>query len=139
MLRNEFFQGSVNLMTHGPSVTKPCHNYPTSEIKPAENLNIRIMLSNVRSIKHLEDLEALLSSLETPIKKLCLTETWLKETDIIEMYKISRFHKTLTKKRITRGGGTMIQLGYKTTLIDKLETGLPELVSAIAEPLGNKW
>ena len=52
------------------------------------------------------------------------------------MYKVSGFHTTHTNKRITRGGGTMIQLGYKTTLIGKPETGLPEAVATIVEFLG---
>ena len=61
-----FFQGPVNLMTHEPSVTKLCQIDPTSVIEPAENSNIRIILSNVRSVKkNLEDLKALLSSLES--------------------------------------------------------------------------
>ena len=38
------------------------------------------MLSNVRSVKkHLEDLEALLSSLESPMKTLRIKETCLNE------------------------------------------------------------
>ena len=56
-----------------------------------------IFLSKVQSVKKLhEDLEALLSSVESPINATCLTETWLNETDDFR-FKLKGFHTILTK------------------------------------------
>ena len=59
-----------------------------NKVKPAvpnvsgtpTSLSISILSVNVRSLKkHLNDLEALVHSLEFPPNVLCLTETWLTE------------------------------------------------------------
>ena len=88
--------------------------------------------------KHQDDLEALLSSLESPINILFLTETWLNENDNINMYKIKGFQTVISNSRNTRGGGTMIQLDEKVNLIDRFECRLPESVAILAEIGGNK-
>ena len=103
------------------------------------SINVNFLLSNVRSIKkHQDDLEALISSLESPINILFLTETWLNENDNINMYKIKGFQTVISNSRNTRGGGTMIQLDEKVNLIDRFECSLPESVAILAEIGGNK-
>ena len=103
------------------------------------SINVNFLLSNVRSIKkHQDDLEALISSLESPINILFLTETWLNENDNINMYKIKGFQTVISNSRNTRGGGTMIQLDEKVNLLDRFESSLPESVAILAEIGGNK-
>ena len=67
---------------------------------------VNLLLSNVRSLKkYHEDVEALLSSLESPINLLCLTETWLREIDDVILFKITGSHTIITNTRKTRGEG----------------------------------
>ena len=101
---------------------------------------VNLLLSNARSLrKHHEDLEALLSSLESPINLLCLTETWLREIDDVNLFKITGFYTIITNTRKTRGGGTMIQLGDKVNLLEQLESGIPESLSILVEVSGKQF
>ena len=101
---------------------------------------VNLLLSNVRSLKkHHEDVEALLSGLESPINLLCLTETWLREIDDVNLFKITGFHTIITNTRKTRGGGTMIQLGDKVNLLEQLESGIPESLSILVEVSGKQF
>ena len=98
---------------------------------------VNLLLSNVGSLKkHHEDVEALLSSLESPINLLCLTETWLREIDDVNLFKITGFHTIITNTRKTRGGGTMIQLGDNVNLLEQLESGISESLSILVEVSG---
>ena len=82
-------------------------------------------------------MEAFLSSLESPINLLCHTETWFREIDDVNLFKITGFHTIITRK--TRGGGTMIQLGDKVNLLEQLESGFPESSSILVEVSGKKF
>ena len=101
---------------------------------------VKFLLSNKRSLKkHHEDVEALLSSLESPINVLCLTETWIREIDDVNLFKITGFHTIITNTRKTRGWGTMIELGDKVNLIVQLESGIPESSSILVEVSGKHF
>ena len=54
------------------------------------------------------------------------------------MYRIKGFHTVITNYRVTKGGGTMIQVGEKTILIEEVDSGLPESISILVEIGGNK-
>ena len=78
---------------------------------------VNLLLSNVQSLKkHLEDVETLLGSLESPMNLLGLTETRLREIDDVNLFKITGFHTIITNTKKTRGRGTMLQLGDKVNL-----------------------
>ena len=65
---------------------------------------------NVRSLKkHLEDLEALAYSLESPPDILCLTETWLSEKDDPNPFLVTGYQNLLSKVCDSKGGGIMIE------------------------------
>ena len=55
---------------------------------------------NVRSLrKHHDELEALVSSLESPPDIICLNETWLHEYDDKHSYKRKGYHEVISKLR----------------------------------------
>ena len=60
--------------------------------------------------KHIEDLEALAYSLESPPDILCLTETWLSEKDYTKLFLVTSYQNVLSKVRDSKGGGSMIQI-----------------------------
>ena len=75
------------------------------------SLPISILSVNVRSLKkHLNDLEALVHSLEFPPNVICLTETWLKENDVIDSLLLPGYNNYTIKNRNTLGRGVMIQI-----------------------------
>ena len=65
-----------------------------------------IMHINVRSLRR--SLEALILSLESPPAVLCLTETWLTNTDESKAFLISGYDQFIVRNRDTKGGGVMI-------------------------------
>ena len=70
-----------------------------------------ILTVNVRSLKkHINDLEALVHSLESPPNIICLTETWLTENDDINSLLVPGYNNYAIKNRNTHGGGVMIQI-----------------------------
>ena len=60
--------------------------------------------------KHHDELEALVSSLESPPDIICPSETWLHEYDVKHSYKLKGYHEVISKPRASTGGGVMIQL-----------------------------
>ena len=60
--------------------------------------------------KHLEDLEALAYSLESPPDILCLKETWLSEKDDPKLFLVTGYQNLLSKILDSKGGGIMIQI-----------------------------
>ena len=86
-----------------------------------------ILTVNVRSLKkHLNDLEALLHSLESPPNLICLTETWLTDNDYIDSLLVPGYNNYAVKNVNTLGGGVMIQIQDSMSL---LETHSTEMVS----------
>ena len=79
---------------------------PPSAIIPT---TMSILTVNVRSLKkHLNDLEALVHSLESPPNVICLTETWLTDNDDIDSLLVPGYKNYAIKNRNTHGGGVMI-------------------------------
>ena len=59
---------------------------------------------NVRSLrKHHDELEALVSSLESSPDIICLSETWLHEYDDKHCFKIKGYHEVISKPRANNG------------------------------------
>ena len=60
--------------------------------------------------KNYRELEALVTSLESPTEILCLTETWLSDSEEYENYRVCGYKEYSEKNRVYTGGGVMIQL-----------------------------
>ena len=102
------------------------------EIKHSKpNLTISIIHINIRSIKkHLDELEALILSLEYPPDIICLTETWLTDNDKNESWLISGYNQCCTKSRKTLGGGVMIQIRNTCCILNQIEMPFDEGIIA---------
>ena len=89
---------------------------------------LRILHVNIRSLKpHLDKLEALILSLESPPDIICLSETWLCESDNYAGLLINGYNQFCVKNRQgTIGGGVMIQVKSNCTLLRELETQFHE-------------
>ena len=81
----------------------------------------------VRSLKkHLEDLEALAYSLESPPDILCLTESWLSEKDDPKLFLVTGYQNLLSKVRDSKGGGIMIQIRNNCSFQKVLDCDIEE-------------
>ena len=102
------------------------------EIKHSKpNLTISIIHINIRSIKkHLDELEALILSLESPPDIICLTETWLTDNDKNESWLISGYNQCCRKKRKALGGGVMIQIRNTCCILNQIEMPFDEGINA---------
>ena len=97
-----------------------------------------IMHINVRSLrKNFTNLEALILSLEALPAVLCLTETWLTDTDESKAFLISGYDQFIVKNRDTKGGGVMIQIRSDFSLIEELSHNF-EAVFSLIEKNGMK-
>ena len=76
--------------------------------------------------KHLEDLEALAYSLESPPDILCLTETWLSEKDDPKLFLVTGYQNLLSKVRDSKGGGIMIQIRNNCSFQKVLDCDIEE-------------
>ena len=86
-----------------------------------------ILTVNVRSLKkHLNDLEALVHSLESPPNVICLTETWLTDNDDIDSLLVPGYKNYAIKNRNTHGGGVMIQIQDSMSLLETHSTDMEE-------------
>ena len=91
------------------------------------SLSISILSVSVRSLKkHVNDLEALVHSLEFPPNVLCLTETWLTENDDIDSLLVPGYNNYAIKNRNTHGGGVMIQIQDSISLLETHSTDVDE-------------
>lgn len=98
-----------------------------------------IMHINVRSLrKNFTNLEALILSLEALPAVLCLTETWLTDTDESKAFLISGYDQFIVKNRDTKGGGVMIQIRSDFSLIEELSHNFEEAVFSLIEKNGMK-
>ena len=103
-------------------------------VKSSDNKcsTLRIFHVNIRSLKpHLDKLEALILSLESPPDIICLSETWLCESDNYAGLLINGYNQFCAKNRQgTIGGGVMIQVKSNCTLLRELETQFDEAILA---------
>ena len=68
-----------------------------------------ILNVNVRSLrKNLLNLEAFIYSLDVQPDVICLTETWLSETDEISSYIVTGYNGFVATNRGSKGGGVML-------------------------------
>ena len=89
--------------------------------------SISILTVNVRSLrKNINNLEALVFSLESPPSVICLTETWLNEDDDKFCYLLKGYNCLSSIVRDSRGGGVMIQIHETISLVKELSSCSPE-------------
>ena len=82
---------------------------------------------NVRSLKkNYQELEALITSLESPPEILCLTETWLSDSEEPENYLVCGYKRYCVKNRAHTGGGVMIQMRDNLTILREIPTKFNE-------------
>ena len=81
--------------------------------------------------KHHDELEALVSSLESPPDIICLSETWLHEYEDKHSYKIKGYHEVISKPRASTGGAVMVKLKEIVTLIEELPAELEESLAIL--------
>ena len=101
-----------------------------------------VLTANVRSLKkHLNDLEALIHSLESPPNLIGLTETWLTDNDDIDSLLVPGYNNYAVKNRNTHGGGVMIQIQDSMSLLETHSTEMEEtlLVSLQKKNTGLNW
>nr|XP_053634311.1 uncharacterized protein LOC128689840 [Cherax quadricarinatus] len=101
--------------------TSNCNYYTADQAKSllSANNNITIFNYNVRSLsKHYDDLTALLSSLNSNISIITLTETWLKP-DITDVYTIPGYMAIHNCRTDQQGGGTAIYNSNQLKCINK--------------------
>ena len=95
--------------------------------RPPPEPKFSVLHINVRSLKgHLNELEALVYSLESP-PILCLSETWLTENDDNKCYLIDGYNKFATCNR------KMIQIRKDFKLIKQISTTLEECILVVIE------
>ena len=69
-----------------------------------------ILNVNVRYLrKNLLNLEAFIYSLDVQPDVICLTETWISETDEISNYLVTGYNGFVATNRDSKGGGVMLQ------------------------------
>ena len=87
-----------------------------------------VLRVNVRSFKaHGSELEALVSSPESPPTVLCLTETWLTRFDVAQHYLVSGYTSFHVKSRENRSGaGVMMRKLDGLYLLEEIDTGIEE-------------
>ena len=110
-------------------------NSANGSINPTKNVSAsnscKILHLNTRSIKkHYEELEALISCFESPPSIICLTESWLTNVDDPNLFKVTKYNTCLSKSRVGRGGGIMIQMRDEVSLIEELNCDLDESLLA---------
>ena len=73
------------------------------------NSSFSVMHVNIRSLrKNLDNQEPLILCLESPTAILCLTETWLKDTDETRSYLDHGYNQYVSRNRSENGGGVMV-------------------------------
>ena len=86
-----------------------------------------ILTVNVCSLqKHLNDLEALIHSLESPPNVICFTETWLTDNDDIDSLLVPGYNNYAIKNRNPHGGGVIIQIQDFMSVLETHSTELEE-------------
>ena len=74
----------------------------STNILPTANspIYVSVLHLNIRSLKnHLEELEALVLSFESPPDVICLTETWLTDNDHLPSDTLKGYNQFVTKNR----------------------------------------
>ena len=108
--------------------------------KTSNSCSLTILNLNVRSLKrHIEDLEALVHSLESPPDILCLTETWLSKNDDPKSLLVTGYQNVASKVRDSKGGGIMIQLTANCSIQKELDCVIEESLSAAIEKQGYEF
>ena len=77
------------------------------------------------------ELEALVSSLESPPDIIILSETWLHEYDDKYSFKLKGYHDVISKPRASTGGGVMIQLKENVTFVEELPWEFEESLTVL--------
>ena len=78
-------------------------------IHKSKTKTMSILIVNVRSLrKNLLNLEAFIYSLDVQPDVICLTETWLSETDEISSYIVTGYNGFVATNRGSKGGGVML-------------------------------
>ena len=105
---------------------------PTKKEEKNPDLSLSVLHINIRSLKpHLDKLEALVLSLEKTPEIICLTETWLCESDNFAGLLINGYNQFCVKNRLsTVGGGVMIQVKSNCLLLRELKTQFEEAILA---------
>ena len=92
----------------------------------------------VRSLKkHLNNLEALVHSPESPPNVICLTETWLTDNDDIDSLLVPGYNNYVIKNRNTHGG-VMIQIQDPMSLLETHSTRKKERKNKFLQILDSK-
>ena len=108
--------------------------------KTSNSCSLTILHLNVRSLKrHIEDLEALVHSLESPPDFLCLTETWLSKNDDPKSLLVTGYQNVASKVRDSKGGGIMIQLTANCSIQKELDCVIEESLFATIEKQGYEF
>ena len=110
-----------------------CYNNQSGH--KADFFNFSVLHLNIMSLKpHYEKLEALILSLESPPDIICLSETWLNETDEGKIYLINGYNQCLMQNRNgMRGGGVMVQLHKNCNLLKQRDVTFEEALFAEVE------
>ena len=128
---------SVNASIIHGVIFSPPHRVLNSPKSIACSSTLSVLNLKVRSLKkHLEDLEALVSSLESPPDILCLTETWLSENDNPQSFLVNGYKSILSKNRDSKGGGVMVQISDKCAFQTTYENMLEESLAVKIEKEG---
>ena len=103
-------------------------------IKKRSNTCLSVLHLNVRSIrKHINDIEALVYSLESQPDILCLTETWLGAGDDENCFRVPGYNQSLIKNRSGKGGGVMLQVKSNCSILNDIPVNFDEALCADIE------
>ena len=105
---------------------------PSVNVTPKANANeVSILHLNIRSIKNkLQDLEALVYGLDSLPAIICSTETHLENNDESYTFAVPGYNEAQVNHRNRYGGGVMIQVHSRATLIQIFETPFEEAICA---------
>ena len=112
--------------------------FRTTNIIPStkkwSNTCLSVLHLNIRSIrKHINDLEALVYSLESQPDILCLTETWLGAGDDENCFRVPGYNQSLTKHRGGKRGGVMLQVKSNCSILNDITVTYDEAICADIE------
>ena len=96
-----------------------------------KKISFDIQRGNGRSLsKNHEELEALISKVESPQHVLALTETWFRVDDEPFCYLLNNYTKCLVNFRNSKSGGVILRFCEDGILIRKLQCPLDETLTA---------
>ena len=107
--------------------------------KKRSNTCLSVLHLNVRSIrKHINDLEALVYSLESQPDILCLTETLLGAGDDENCFRVPGYNQSVIKYQSSKGGDVMLQVKSNCSILNDIPVTFDEAICADIENSGYK-